>query len=121
MTDLMDMPRWERLTPAAVDRIEAASLRILERTGIDVPVPEALDLLRAAGAAVDGSRVRIPERLVRRALDTAPKAVTLHDRSGTPAFRLGDTMHVFGTGSDCLNIVDHRTGRHRRATTSDLV
>ena len=121
MTDLMNMPRWERLTPAAAERIESASLKILERTGIDVPVPEALDLLRAAGAAVDGSRVRIPERLVRRALETAPTAITLHDRLGAPAFRLADTMHVFGTGSDCLNIVDHRTGQHRRATTSDLV
>ena len=121
MSDLLDMPRWERLSPVATERIETASLRILERTGVDVPVPRVLDLLRAAGAAVEGSRARIPERLVRWALEKAPKAVTFHDRSGAPAFRLAGSMHVFGTGSDCLNIVDHRTGQHRRATTADLL
>jgi trimethylamine--corrinoid protein Co-methyltransferase len=121
MSDLMDMPRWERLSPTAAERIETAALRILERTGVDVPVPRVLDQLRAAGAAVEGSRVRMPERLVRWALDAAPKAITLHDRSGAPAFRLAGTMHVFGTGSDCLNVVDHRTGQHRRATTTDLI
>ena len=118
MTLPRETPRWERLDPAAAGRLEEAATGILERTGVEIPVPEALDLLRHAGALVDGTRARIPERLVRWALATAPKEVTLHDRAGTPALRLAGRNHFFGTGSDCLNILDHRTGERRRATNA---
>ncbi len=115
-----ETPRWDRLGPPAAARLEEAALEILERTGVEVPVPEALALLRDAGAGVDGSRARIPRRLVARALATAPKAITLHDRTGRPAILLAGRRHYFGTGSDCLNVLDHRTGARRRATSADL-
>ncbi len=120
MTDPRETPRWDRLGQATAARLESAALEILERTGVEVPVPEALALLREAGAAVDGSRVRLPERLVAWALEAAPKEITLHDRAGTPAIRLSGRRHFFGTGSDCLNVLDHRTGERRRATSTDL-
>jgi len=120
MTDRREAPRWDRLGPATAARLESAALQVLETTGVEVPVHEALDLLREAGATVEGSRARIPERLVARALETAPKEVTLHDRAGSPAVRLAGREHYFGTGSDCLYILDHRTGERRRATCSDL-
>lgn len=120
MTDPRETPRWDRLGGATAARIEEAALEILERTGVDVPVPEAIRLYRDAGATVDGSRVRIPERLVTWALERAPKEITLHDRAGRPAIHLGGRRHFFGTGSDCLHVLDHRTGERRRATTSDL-
>ncbi len=121
MTGPRETPRWDRLGPATAARLEEAALGILERTGVEVPVPEALALLRDGGAAVDGARVRIPERLVTWALGAAPTSVTLHDRAGRPALELAGRRHYFGTGSDCLNILDHRTGERRRATTADLV
>jgi trimethylamine--corrinoid protein Co-methyltransferase len=116
-----ETPRWDRLDIATAARIEEAAFEILERTGVEIPVPEALALLRDAGAEVDGSRARIPERLVSWGLDRAPKEVVLHDRAGRPAIRLAGRRHYFGTGSDCLNIIDHRTGERRRATTADLL
>ena len=116
-----ESPRWDRLGPATAGRLEEAALGILDRIGVEIPVPEALGLLRSAGATIDGSRARIPERLVRWALETAPKQITLHDRDGRPALHLAGRNHFFGTGSDCLNILDHRTGEHRRATYADLL
>ncbi len=116
-----ESPRWDRLGPATASRLEEAALGILDRIGVEIPVPEALGLLRSAGATIDGSRARIPERLVRWALETAPKQITLHDRDGRPALHLAGRNHFFGTGSDCLNILDHRTGEHRRATYADLL
>ncbi len=118
--DARETPRWDRLGEATAARIETAALAILERTGVEIPVPEALQLLATAGAAVDGTRVRIPERLVTWALEAAPKQVTLHDRAGTPAIRLAGRNAFFGTGSDCLNILDHRTGERRRPTMADV-
>ena len=121
MTEPREASRWDRLGTATAARLEEAARDILERTGVEIPVPEALDLLRNAGARVDGSRVRIPEPLVTWALGTAPKEVTLHDRAGRPAIRLAGNAAFFGTGSDCLNVLDHRTGERRRPTTADLL
>ena len=87
--------RYDRLTPADCARLHAASLSILERTGVRIHDDEAVERLRGAGAIVgDDGRVRVPGHLVAWALDTAPKTVTLHDRSGAPAMTLaGDNVY----------------------------
>lgn len=115
-------PRHDRLTPADCARLHAASLAILEQTGLRVLDDDAVERLRAAGARVgDDGRVFIPGSLVEWALGVAPKSVVLHDRHGNPAITLaGDNVH-FGVGSDCMWIVDHRTGERRRAVLADAV
>ena len=86
-------------------------MTILERTGVRFYEPEALGLLQKAGADIsEGNRVRIPHQLVEWAIRTAPKSVTLYNRHGDPVMLLDGHRAYFGTGSDCLNIVDHRTG-----------
>ncbi len=55
---------FSRLTAAQCERLHEATLRVLERTGLLVEEPEALELLRRAGAEVDGARVRLGARLV---------------------------------------------------------
>ncbi len=112
---------FSRLTPAQCEALHAASLEILERTGVRFFEPDAVELVRRAGAAVsEGNRVRIPSRLVDEALSTAPRRVVLHDRLGRPAMPLAGANTYFGPGSDCLHIVDHRTGERRRARLQDV-
>jgi trimethylamine--corrinoid protein Co-methyltransferase len=59
--------------------------------------------------------------MVERAFESVPHQVTLFDRHGEPAMRLGGRRTFFGTGSDCLNIVDHRTGQRREPVLQDVV
>jgi trimethylamine--corrinoid protein Co-methyltransferase len=80
-----------------------------------------LDILVAGGAAADGIRVRIPAYMAARALATAPKTITLYDRNGKVAMRAGGYNTYYGGGSDCLNILDHRTGQRRKPTLRDCV
>jgi len=111
-----------KLTEAQARKLHAACLEILERTGVRVYEPEGVELLRKAGAGVeDGNRVRIPPKLVERALTTAPRTLTIHDRSGRPAFHLGAGETYFGTGSECLSLIDHRTGERRKPDYKDLL
>ena len=65
--------------------------------------------------------MRIPARLVEWAMQVAPKVVTLYNRHGEPAIVLDGHCAYFGTGSDCLNIVDHRTGQRRKPVLQDVV
>lgn len=115
-------PRFRRLTDQQCARLHQASLSILERTGVKLYHQPAVDLLRDAGGQVsEGNRVRIPPALVERALETVPKELVLYDRYGKPAIRVGSHRTFFGPGSDCLNIIDHRTGERRKPVLQDVV
>jgi trimethylamine---corrinoid protein Co-methyltransferase len=77
--------------------------------------------LKKAGAFVaEGNRVRIPTGLVEKALSTVPKRVTLYDRYGKRGLYLEDCRCYYGVGSDCLHIIDHRTGERRPAVLRDI-
>ncbi len=114
-------PRYDRLTPDDCRLVHEASLSILERTGVVLYDAEAVERLRGAGARVgDDGRVRVPGSLVEWALSVAKRSVTLFDRGGAPRLHLeGDNVY-FGPGSDCLNILDHRTGVRRKGTIQDV-
>ncbi len=116
----MTSAHYARLGPEECEKIHRASLEILERIGVDVHDERAKEILVNGGAKADGIRVRIPEYMVARAMATAPKSITLYDRTGKVAMRAGKYNTYYGGGSDCLNILDHRTGKRRRPVLSDV-
>jgi trimethylamine--corrinoid protein Co-methyltransferase len=71
------------LSKEQVEEVHSASLAVLERTGISVEHKEALRLLEAAGASVDGAtrRVQLTEELVEQCLQTVPSRITLAARN----------------------------------------
>ena len=114
--------RYSRLSDEQFQKIHAACLEILERIGVRVYLPEAIDLLKKAGARVDGGNlVHLPAHLVEEALNTAPKQVTLYNRRGEPVMPLEGDRCFFGPGSDCLNIIDHHTGERRKPVMQDVI
>jgi trimethylamine---corrinoid protein Co-methyltransferase len=111
----------QRITTGQCQTLHEAALEVLERTGLRIFQDEALGLLVKAGARIsDGNRAYIPARLVEQALSTLPRTVTLYDRHGKPAIVLDGYLSYFGTGSDCFNIIDHRTWERRRAVLRDV-
>ena len=114
-------PFYRGLTDEQCRLIHCASLEILESTGVMVYYQPALDLLKKAGCFVEENRVRIPVHLLEWALRAAPSRIMMYDRSGKPVMPLGDRISTFGTGSDCLSILDHRTGERRLALLQDVV
>ncbi|HET91955.1 MAG TPA: hypothetical protein ENN99_14635 [Chloroflexi bacterium] len=111
---------YTRLGQQERERIHRASLEVLERVGVDVHDERAREVLVGGGAQADGIRVRIPEYMVARALSLTPKRMTLYDRNGDVAMRAWGYNTYYGGGSDCLNVLDHRTGQRRRPTLKDV-
>ncbi|MEW5872038.1 MAG: trimethylamine methyltransferase family protein [Chloroflexota bacterium] len=110
------------LTDQQKQDIHLAALEVLRRSGIRFHHSGALELLKKAGAFIsDGNLVRFPARLVEAALATAPCRVTMCDRDGQPAMHLEGHRAYFGTGSDCLNLLDPRTGEHRLFVEADII
>jgi trimethylamine--corrinoid protein Co-methyltransferase len=117
----MSSAHYARLGEQERVRIHMASLEILERVGVDVHHEKARDILASGGARADGLRVRIPEYMVARALATAPKRLILYDRHGRVAIRAWGYNSYYGGGSDCLNLLDHRSGERRKPRLQDVV
>ena len=91
-------------------RLIGAAMEILERTGALYFDGEALDIMKKAGCFVDGNRVRIPFRLVEKALNTVPRKVTLcNSRTGKPVMEMEGGNAYFGTGSDTPFFIDPYT------------
>jgi trimethylamine--corrinoid protein Co-methyltransferase len=115
-------PQFSVLSDSQLQDLHLAALEVLRRTGIRFHHQEALDMLKAAGAFIsDGNLVRFPATLVEEAIASAPGRIILCDRMGEPAVWLEGTKVWFGTGSDCLNLLDPETGDHRKFTQADIV
>lgn len=118
----MDTPHFRKLSDDQVERLHHASLEVLDRTGVRLFEPEALELLKKKGIQVeDGNRVRIPPGLVEWALSVAPKRTVLCDRHGNRVMPLERHNVFYGPGSDCPNVIDVRSGERRRGTLQDIV
>jgi trimethylamine--corrinoid protein Co-methyltransferase len=114
--------QFARISPEQGRRIHWASLEILERHGVRLHDQAAIDLLEKGGADVDdGNLIRVSPGMVERAFGTAPQRVVLCDRHGQPVMPLEGNRCFYGPGSDCMNIIDHRTGERRKAVLEDVV
>jgi trimethylamine--corrinoid protein Co-methyltransferase len=110
-----------RLSVLPSDRRQAiheASLRLLNRTGVHVPLAEARTLLGDAGARVEDERVRIPERLVEQAFASL-KPVTLYDRLGRAVMPLAEGRVTFGALVDTFYVLDAQSQRVRPFVLED--
>jgi len=110
------------LTEGKMHDLHLAALEVLRRTGVEFQHEGAVELLKGAGAFVaDGNLVKFPAAMVEDAIASAPSRIVMCDRDGEPAMYLEGSRVYFGTGSDCLNIIDPETGEHRRFTRADLI
>jgi trimethylamine--corrinoid protein Co-methyltransferase len=98
----------------SADQIEAvheASLTILEEVGMDILLPEAREIYRAAGAAVEGQRVRFDRGLVLEAVAKAPAQFTLHARNPARNVGIGGDEITFCAVASAPNCSDFAGGR----------
>jgi trimethylamine--corrinoid protein Co-methyltransferase len=119
----MKTSRFEVLTREEVERIHTTSMDLLATTGVHLDWPQAQGLFREAGADVDdvAQRVRIPERLVRWAVEQAPEECTLYGSAPGFALEIGGKTPCFAGLGTPTHILDLETGQRRLCTMADVV
>jgi trimethylamine---corrinoid protein Co-methyltransferase len=114
-------PHYRLLTQDQILELHEASLNILETTGVRVMHEEALELLTGSGCKIRRDDIVLfPRQLVENALESAPKAIAIFDRSGRKAMHLGGRNSYFGTGTDLIRTVDLETGKDRPSVLQDV-
>jgi len=115
-------PQFSILSESQIRDIHLAALEVLRRTGIRFHHVGAVEMLKQAGAFVsDGNLTKFPARMVEDAISSVPGRVIMCDRDGEPGMFLEGSKASFGTGSDCLNLLDPETGEHRKFTQADII
>lgn len=75
------MQRFEYFTDEDVQKIHAATLRVLETVGVDFGYAPAVDVFRKAGCKVEGERVFLSPKMVMEQVAKAPSEYTLQARN----------------------------------------
>jgi trimethylamine--corrinoid protein Co-methyltransferase len=119
----MARARLSFLTREERELVHASSLVLLSEVGICVKSPAVLKLLQAYGAAVDSqaSIARIPQKIVEKALGTAPNQITLCARNPDQDLKLParDIPYV-ATNGLAVFVKDLDSGEIRNSTRADL-
>ncbi len=89
------LPLCEVLDGGQVERIDAASLDILENVGVQFRDPIALADWKRAGAKVEDEMVYLDRGLVRDLIATIPSDFTYHARDKKKNVRLGGRHSIF--------------------------
>ncbi len=115
------IPYYEILDEEALNLIEENAETVLEEIGIEFrDFPEALGLLKAAGAIIEGERVRFPRRMCREIIkDSAPSEYIQHARNSERNVIIGGDRTVLVPAYGSPFVMDIDKGR-RYATLNDF-
>jgi trimethylamine---corrinoid protein Co-methyltransferase len=116
-------PKLSLLDDALIGRILDEAYQLMLKPGIKVQNAEARQLLAEAGADVNEEThvVRIPEQIVRKALETVPRQFYLYDYNGNPTVQYGGDAVHFDPGSSGISVLIPETLEHKTAETEDLL
>ncbi len=113
------LPLTEPMTPDQIEKIDAASMDILENVGVQFRDDIALADWKRAGAKVVGEMVYLDRHLVRELIATIPETFTYHARDPSKSLPFGRDHGMFipMTGAPFLRDLDDV---RRNPTLDDL-
>ena len=115
-----NIPNLDILNAEAIEIIEANAEIVLEEIGVNfVDNPEALERWKAAGADIEGERVRMPKGLARELCKTAPSSYVQHARNPDRNVSIGGNSLVLAPVYGPPFVRDVAGGR-RYATIEDF-
>ncbi|MGB7260501.1 MAG: trimethylamine methyltransferase family protein [Albidovulum sp.] len=102
------LPHTEPMTPEQIEKIDAASMDILETVGVQFRDAIALEDWTRAGAKVVGEMVYLDRHLVRALIATIPETFTYHARNPANNLPFGQDHSIFVpmTGAPYLRDLD---------------
>ena len=112
----------ELLTPTEVKQVHEASMEILENVGFMVRNERAREIYQNRGCNVDPEKlvVKIPSRMIQEFQKAFAPTFTFRGRNPDFDRTIPDDRPVIVTGSSAPDIIDPKTGKKRRATSSDI-
>lgn len=104
-------PRLQVIEKDDFERIHAASLKILKQTGVVFHDEDALAILKRHGAKVNNKIVHFSEKIIEKALESAPSKFKWYARNEDSSLNVGDGERVaIQPNIGPVNIKDSESG-----------
>ena len=113
------IPWVDLLSEEQVRTIHEASMDVIEEVGVEFRCEDAIAMWRAAGASVDGVRVRIDRELLMDLVGTAPSSYTMVARDRSFDATVGDGRTIFTPSYGAPYVLD-LDGVRRPASLDDF-
>ena len=110
---------WDPVPSEVIEKIHAATIRVLGETGVNFHSEEALAIFKKHGLKTDGRKVYFDAGTVEKALATCPRAFTIHGRDGQYDVELGRHL-VVATSTGAIYYETEKGGR-APATLQDFI
>ena len=110
--------RMQTFTDQDLTKIHDAALHILKNVGVRFDDDEAIDIFKKAGLKSDGNIVHFTEKLIDRALASAPSKFVLSARNAEKSVVIGEEGFGLAPGYGAALIIDPE-GQQRQATLAD--
>ena len=118
-TLVRNIPVYEVVDAEGVELIHGLAMRIVEQVGVEFRDAESLEIWRAAGADVDGERVRLSRDMLLELVASAPEVYAQHGRNPERTVQVGGRNMVFAPSYGPPFVRDLEL-RRRHATMEDL-
>lgn len=122
MFPAVDGGQLKLLSQNDIRAIDDTSMHLLAEVGMKVKSSEARKIFALNGASVDEDShiVKIPRKMVEKAIESAPSKVILYAQDPKHDLLLEKTRTHFGTGGTVLYALDLETGEKRKTVTHDV-
>jgi len=116
-------PTVRFLTDDLIKQIIDEAVNILCSLGLQIHNKEILSMLADHQAKVDmdNFHVNLTEKIIQKAIQTAPSSFKLYDVKGNQTHDFSDYNVYFTPGSSALNILDRQTQQMRKPLTNDFI
>jgi trimethylamine---corrinoid protein Co-methyltransferase len=114
--------RLQYLTDEQLDKLQEATLDILENIGVKIPSEKALNVFAEHGANVDKNTqiVKIKRDMVFKAMKTVPRYFVMGARVPEYDLHLEEGTTYFTTDGCGVEVIDLDTGQPRSSTKADV-
>jgi trimethylamine--corrinoid protein Co-methyltransferase len=114
--------RIQFLSAEQLNRLQEATLLVLETTGVRFPSEKALAIFEEHGAHVDREKqlVRLPRSMVRQAMSSVPPTFRVGARDPSLGFDLRPGKTYFCVDGCGVEVVDPLTGQMRPSRKEDV-
>lgn len=111
------------LSKSEIEMIHDTSLRMLSDVGFKIDSPKARKMLANAGVKTDNDKqlIFLDERLVKDALRSAPKTISICSRGGKDYTIPHEGVQLVSTDGQPAAVFDVSTGRKRPSTLKDAI
>jgi len=113
------IPYVDLLTPEQMERVHDETMKLLEEVGCEFRDDEAVSMWQAAGAVVEGQRVRIDRELLMGLIGSAPEQYTMTARNPERSVTVGGRKTIFTPSYGAPFVLDF-DGSRRNATQEDF-